>query len=582
MVDVSGRAPAPGEGGRTWKVAFAALFRQGFGPAAAWSIVGLLTAGLLRSFWLHEGLLSNVVFTAGVTLAIAALLTVATRRALFAAVGVTMLVVLINVVSSVKQSMLGMVLHAYDVVFYLGSWSTIAYLWFAARSYVVAFLLVLLAMGLVGAFTWRMDATRVARRHAVLTLIAAVSVATVSGLTKYDRRHTQFYWNALYVSSFYASWAETLETLWRGQLIESAKAANAPPFAITSTCEPARKPPHIVLIHQESVVQPSLFPKLGHDRSIDAFFQSSDGREHKLRVETYGGASWLTEFSILTGLSTHSFGGMRPFVQSLLAGKVRETLPETLERCGYRNVLFYPMLKNFVSNARFYDAIGLKEIFDMKAQGARSETERDRFYYDNAVAEMERHVRASPKPLFTYIQTMSVHWPYDYVYEPHMKVPGGAPGGDPEMSEYLRRVAIAKLDFEHLKAELKRRFPGEPILIMHYGDHHPMATRKLLGFHEGTDAEEVTIRPDSIGFITYFAVEALNYAAPALPALETVDVPYLGTLLLEQAGLPLSEPNRERLRLMAACEGRYHGCSRRQEILAFHRRLIDSRLIDAR
>jgi hypothetical protein len=33
---------------------------------------------------------------------------------------------------------------------------------------------------------------------------------------------------------------------------------------------------------------------------------------------------------------------------------------------------------------------------------------------------------------------------------------------------------------------------------------------------------------------------------------------------------------------MEVCEGRYNACSRRSEILAFHRRLIDSRLITSR
>jgi hypothetical protein len=33
---------------------------------------------------------------------------------------------------------------------------------------------------------------------------------------------------------------------------------------------------------------------------------------------------------------------------------------------------------------------------------------------------------------------------------------------------------------------------------------------------------------------------------------------------------------RERERLMVACEGRYFGCQPSSEILAFHRRLINS------
>ena len=253
-------------------------------------------------------------------------------------------------------------------------------------------------------------------------------------------------------------------------------------------------------------------------------------------METYGGASWLTEFSLLAGVSTHSFGGMRQFVQTFTQNKLKDTMPQALERCGYRNVVFYPMLRNFVSNDRFYASIGLKEIFDMKSQGAKTTQERDRFYYGNALAEMERHFKASRQPMFTYIQTMSAHWPYDYTYEPEVDVPGGAPGTNPEMHEYLRRVSMAKMDLDYLLGELRRRFPRERFLIVHYGDHHPMATRTLLGFDNDTEAEDVTLDPESIGFITYYAARGINYRVPALPQYETLDVAYLGTVILDLAG----------------------------------------------
>jgi hypothetical protein len=57
-----------------------------------------------------------------------------------------------------------------------------------------------------------------------------------------------------------------------------------------------------------------------------------------------------------------------------------------------------------------------------------------------------------------------------------------------------------------------------------------------------------------------------------------LDVPYLPSVILDAAGLPLPDSHRERLRLMTLCEGRYHGCP---EIPEFHRRLIDSGIIDA-
>jgi phosphoglycerol transferase MdoB-like AlkP superfamily enzyme len=273
---------------------------------------------------------------------------------------------------------------------------------------------------------------------------------------------------------------------------------------------------------------------------------------------------------------------MRQFVQTFTQNKLKDTLPQVLNRCGYRNVVFYPLFKNFVSNDRFYNSIGLTEIFDLKAQGAKTAQERDRFYFENALAEMGRHFEASQRPLFTYIQTMSAHWPYDFKYEPEVDVPGGGPGTDPEMHEYLRRVSMAKMDYDYLVAELRQRFPQERFLIVHYGDHHPMATRTLLGYKDETEAEDVILDQDSIGFITYYAAQGVNYRLPALPPYEPLDVAYLGTVMLELAGLPLSDSHRDRKRLMTLCRGRYHTCSKRDEILLFHRRLIDSGVMAAR
>ncbi|HEX4893218.1 MAG TPA: sulfatase-like hydrolase/transferase [Hyphomicrobiaceae bacterium] len=582
MVDVAGRVEGAGPVAGSGNHDGSKISARALSPSTVHAIVLMIAGAIGLAFWRYEGVYQNVIFTAATTLTLGALIVAATRRLLLAAIAVGALVALVNFVASGKRETLGMVLHAYDIVFYLGSWSTVSFLWESARSYVIGFAVLMAVASVVGILAWRLDGTRLRRAPALKVALLAAVVAGVFGTLKPERRHTQFYWDALYVSSFYSSWAETVETLFRGQLIEAAEAASGPPFTLDQSCAPTARAPHIILIHQESIVQPSLFNRLDYDRKLDPFFQSSDGRTHKLRVETYGGASWLTEFSILTGLSTHAFGGMRPFVQSLLAGKVRETLPETLQNCGYRNVLFYPMLRNFVSNGRFYEAIGLREIFDLKAQGATTVSERDRFYYRNALDEMERHIGASSKPLFTYIQTMAAHWPYDYKWAPDMDVPGGGPGTDPEMHEYLRRVAIAKIDYDWLKSEIKRRFPNEPVLIVHYGDHHPMATRKLLGFSESTEAEDVVMDENSIGYITYFVVEAFNHEPPPLPSAEAIDVPYLGALILKQAGLPLSAPNRERLRLLDRCGGRYNSCSHRAEILGFHRRLIDSRLIDER
>lgn len=565
--------------------AFAArLLRVELRPRTAGAVAALLVAILMRYFWLDEGNFPNILFTAAVTLSLIALVVLLTRRVLFAATLTASLIAVLVAIASAKRALMNMVLHAYDIFFYLSSWATVSYLWSDHRRYLLALAIALSAASLTSWLAYRADTTRMPRRWAALAVLLGASLAWYGASAKGERRHMQFYFENLYVSSFYASWGETIEALWRGALLEAAprSAFAGHAFTIPSSCRTVSKPPHIILIHQESVVQPSLFPVLGYDHAVDPFFRSYDDRLHQLRVETYGGASWLTEFSLLAGVSTHSFGGMRQFVQTFTQNKLKDTLPQALERCGYRNVVFYPMLRNFVSNDKFYASIGLKEIFDMKSQGAKSAQERDRFYYGNALTEMERHFKSSRKPLFTYIQTMSAHWPYDFTFEPEVDVPGGAPNTNPEMHEYLRRVSMAKIDFDFLTGELRRRFPRERFLIVHYGDHHPVATRTLLGFHSDTEAEDVALNPDSIGFVTYWATRGLNYRVPPLPQFETLDVAYLGTVILDLARLPLSDSHRDRKRLMELCGGRYYGCKQREEILAFHRRLIDSGIMAAR
>ena len=359
-------------------------------PETAYGLAMLIAALLARHFWLDEGTPANIVFTVGVTAAIVAVVALISRRVLFATAVAGAIVALIFATSAAKHRIMNMVVHAYDIFFYLSSPSTIAYLWSDQRRYIIGFLVALAVFGVLGCILFRADPSRLPRRWSAVALCAAALVAWAGALAKGERRHMQFYFENLYVSSFYASWGETFETLMRGAILEAAPKRAASLLAQAGSCHTNGKPPHIILVHAESVVQPSLFPTVRYDRSLDSYFESDDKALHQLRVETYGGASWLTEFSILAGVSTHSFGGMRQFVQTFTQNKLKETLPQVLENCGYRNVVFYPMLRNFVSNDRFYSSIGLKEIYDMKSQSAPTAQERDRFYFDNAIKEIER------------------------------------------------------------------------------------------------------------------------------------------------------------------------------------------------
>jgi hypothetical protein len=193
--------------------------------------------------------------------------------------------------------------------------------------------------------------------------------------------------------------------------------------------------------------------------------------------------------------------------------------------------------------------------------------------------EMDEHFKSSDRPMFVYVQTMASHGPYNSAYMPGENVPGGGPSTSVEMSEFLRREAMAQRDGDFLMDEIKRRFPKEPILVVRYGDHQPSATYDLIDRTWGDDSPDIGEGGKPGPYITYYATEGHNFAVSPLPSYDPLDIAYLGTVMLEVAGLPLSEAQLERKRLMVACQGRYFGCEPRSNILAFHRRLINSGLV---
>ena len=63
-------------------------------------------------------------------------------------------------------------------------------------------------------------------------------------------------------------------------------------------------------------------------------FASYDGKQRNFIVEGIGGPTWYTEYNVLTGLSTRSFGRFAYFVTRIASGRVQRGLPQALGRCG--------------------------------------------------------------------------------------------------------------------------------------------------------------------------------------------------------------------------------------------------------
>ncbi|MCB1484167.1 MAG: sulfatase-like hydrolase/transferase [Hyphomicrobiaceae bacterium] len=553
---------------------------------AAAHVYPALTAAALLTFIIylirHENAYAlmpiETLANTGILVAVILLLS---RRVQFSILLGVALACVIVVVSHMMFEFLATPLHAYDIWFYLSSKDTIRFLISGYTYYALLLALGLVFLGIVGAYGWRADHVKVSLGQAAVALMAAIAAAWLASAGPYRGIYTAMEDYPLTV--FYHTIGDAVAIVERGPLLDASqpKAPLRNPFHLGGPCVVARSAPHVILIHQESGFPPSLFPSITYDRALDPYFVSFDGKVHKLGVETYGGGSWLTEFSLLSGISTYSFGRAGRFAQALMRGRIKESVPQSFARCGYQTATFYTMRSNFVGSGPFYKSIGFKDFFDADAQGAKSYFERDSFYYGNVIKYLVNTFKTSPaQRVLVYVLTNATHHPYNYKMSPEIDVPQPENKNSADMNEYLRRMMIAKWDYDAFKSELAKRFPREKFVIVRYGDHQPLITREV--------PESERLLPPSTSargsrpakLVTYYVVDAIGYTPPELPDFDILDVPYLSSIIARSAHLPLTDSHLARLSLMKLCQGHYFFCKRRAAVLDFHRRLLDAKLID--
>lgn len=529
-------------------------------------------AGIVAYLAFYEKTISGI----GITLFILALFVLLIGRHLTAVAALGLTLSAIALISLTKKNVLLVALHSSDVLL-IAEQSMLKYLWTDQRRYVLGFLLAT-AIGI--ALVWlllRVDDTRVSRAKS--SFVAALLGLVILKIGQAQGEFLRFNFTNVtnHVTNFYGSIKDTIGLLRQSTYFRIPNHIKQG-FYEAPTCVRLEAAPNIIVILQESLFPPSLYSEIQYNRSLDSFFRSHDGKTHTLRVETFGSGTWLSEFSILTGLSSEAFGGLKAMVPQIMSGRLEGSLPQWLKHCGYTNVEFNPYPESFVFSGKFHRSLGFDEILDKKRQGANSFAERDRFYYANALERISKHFSASEAPMFVFILTSASHSPYNYPFDPQTTAAGGRAPEVPEMNEFLRRAEMSHRDYAQFVSDVRLRFPSKRFLVVHFGDHQPAITQPLI-----LRAEKGEVKPAvSIGYLTYYAVEGINYHPPALPALEVIDVPYLSALIPRWAGLPDAPAGAERLKLMEVCVGRYAHCTDKEAVDAFQTRLFSSGLLKIR
>ena len=551
------------------------------GLVARYGIVPVATAGLLHlaafglMAWYEASLYSMLVFVLTWGLLNFFWLVVLRRAAIAAALSLLLVVTLITFsefkfgVLWIQVSFVDLMVIETDTAKYLLQ----VYPWLGwAVAGGAAVVIPLLAV------IWWADPLRVRLRSA-LAGFALCFIGLVAAASAVELNDIEAYHGDSHVSYFARSGVKSVsELMTHGMLESEAMVTERLKPSADMACKPTSKLPHIILVHDESSFDIRSAPNVNVPPNYGQHFKSFDGKERFFLVEGVGGPSWYAEYSVMTGLSARSFGRFSYFVLGIASGRVQRGLPNVLRNCGYQTHTLFPALGAFMNSRSFQTHVGVQAFRDQADLGA-NELEPDKFFYDKALSMLESERGKGPS--FYYIYLVANHFPWYVRWRPDLMQEWKDLQNPPLVNEYLRRQAMSAQDYKAFVAALKQKFPGEPFLLVRYGDHQPdFSTQILEPKRDRAAIKQSIMKFDPKYYTTYYAIDAINFKpADTSSAADILDGPYLPLVILEAAGLPLDPSFVEQKNILKRCKGIFYSCNGGAEARRFNRLLIDAGLI---
>jgi hypothetical protein len=565
-----------------------ATTRHAHGAAWIGGITAIMLAILTAAVWLTEPLWDGVALALAAFGILSAGVFALSRRIMVSAAVAGLVFVLIWISAEFKYAVMAMNLHVYDAALYLTAWSKYAFFiaTFPRQSLIVGILL--LTTLLILMLLWWAERPWPMRLGKRFLLVLTMALITAAAAWPYQGRNVQFFMQRSSVfSAFFASMGD-LPDLIRfegGMRMTKATAHQALP-GTDIMCRPGADAPDIVLFLHESAMPPGVYPDIRYPTELRPFFTSGDGLIRPLRVETFGGGTWLTDFSALTGLATRGFGSLQTFAGQLMTGRIRHSLPQYLKACGYDTTMIYPTDADFAGTRQFYQSIGFDRVIDADVHRAPDGRQPDAFYLDLVARQMTAPADpALRRPQFIVASSMASHGPWDFPFDPTGPDAGKRWNADAEMDEYLRRLLAAQRDQLAFRQKLQATLPARRILYVDYGDHQPSLAAMPLKQATAIADKGLSwqMDPASKGFETYYRITAQGfrpaYPAATIPILEAAHLPIVTIMA---AGLPLDAVMAERARLLTACRGLYSTCADAASVTQFQRWMADSGWIGTR
>ncbi|SEQ52844.1 Phosphoglycerol transferase MdoB [Solimonas aquatica] len=281
-----------------------------------------------------------------------------------------------------------------------------------------------------------------------------------------------------------------------------------------------------------------------------------------LRVHTFGGKTWLSEFSLLTGLVPDDFGARRTTVFNAVAPHVQDNLPQRFRASGYRAIVLMPTMKRFYGAARTYEAMGFEQVLTLRdfpeydnIPGDEWDIAESDRLAEAAVTLLKRNAQASAgehRPLFLYMLSIHEHAPYSKKTKPlpGLVKTGLKPSLAAKLSDYQAKLAKLDRGIGMLEAWMSQQ--SHRTLWAYFGDHQAY-------FEEPQPPYAYALpQPD---YVTQYQIRANFRPLNPVDAPGFLDIALLPSLIADYAGLERDTYFDGLSAMRRLCEGRLEDCA---------------------
>lgn len=302
--------------------------------------------------------------------------------------------------------------------------------------------------------------------------------------------------------------------------------------------------PHIVVIMDEAFSDLSVWGDFETSEEVMPFFKTMQqecvGGEAYVSVK--GGNTANTEFEFLTG-NTMAFlpTGSVPYQQYI--NEEMPSLASYLKNFGYTATAIHPYNASGWDRDQVYEYFGFDEFLSLKdfyephrMRGYVS----DRAAFDKIIEEFEE-TKAQGGRSFIFEVTMQNHGGYSKAspdFDSYLKLEGVSPKTTSVLATEKYLTLMNETDRALQDLILYFEEQEEPVIVMMFGDHQPSdyitnVIQRICGV-----APEDSLDYVQLGYRVPFLVWS-NYGLEHT-YYDGISVNYLGGILLENAGLPLS------------------------------------------